>query len=130
MAKMPFLVRILLILFLAGIIFAFFSAWKEWGRSKRIESEVEKLQMEAEQVGRENQTLSERIAYFSTDGFQEKEAKEKLGLKKADETAVVIEPNTPQKTEEIKQSESHVPDTDETEPNYRRWWNHFFVRIQ
>lgn len=127
MAKMSFLARMLLIFFLAGIVFAFASAWKEWGRSKRIESEVEKLRMEAQKVERENQTLSERIAYFSTDNYQEKEAKEKLGLKKSDETVVVIESNL-SRSDEAVQSPGQFSRADGAKSNYQRWWQYFFAR--
>ena len=128
MTKMSLLARIILVLFLAGIVFAFVSAWREWGRSKRVEAEVDKLRAQAAQIGQENQSLTERIAYFSTSGYQEKEAKEKLGLKNADETAVVIEPGATSGS-----AVAPVP-TDEpmaaagTSPNWRKWWNHFFKR--
>lgn len=127
MAKMSFLARMLLVFFLAGIIFAFASAWKEWGRSKRIESEVEKLRSEAQKVERENQTLSERIAYFSTDDYQEKEAKEKLGLKKSDETVVVVESNS-SPSDETAQLSDDFSREDGAKPNYRRWWQYFFAQ--
>ncbi len=130
MAKMSLLARILLGLFLLGIVFAFVSAWREWSRSKRVEAEVDKLRQEAARIGQENQSLTERIAYFSTSGYQEKEAKEKLGLKNADETAVVIEPGASQEPEAVAKTGTEEPmiAADGTIPNWRKWWNHFFRR--
>jgi cell division protein FtsB len=124
--KMTLFTRFLLVLFAGGIIFALSSAWKELERSKRIEAEVDKLRTEAARVRSENQTLTERIAYFSTDDYQEKEAKEKLGLKKADETIVLVNPGVLPQTSEESKPAGIRHDADENLPNYRRWWNYFF----
>jgi hypothetical protein len=67
------------------------------------------------------------MSYFSTREFREQEAREKLGLKKADETVVAIKDDiargsvdsTVNKQEATKTEEDHIP-------NYRKWWQIFF----
>lgn len=109
-------------------IWVIFISSKQIERNYRIEREVEKLQSEADKIRHENETLSEKIAYFSSDDFREQEAKKKLGLKKAEENVVVIVPRP----------ESLIHDEISTEkssyqgmvgdplPNYKKWWRLFF----
>ena len=61
-------------------------------RGQRIQAEVALLENEAAKIRRENETLSEKIDYYSSDNFREQETKKKLDLKKAHETYVVIKP--------------------------------------
>jgi cell division protein FtsB len=65
---------------------------KQTERNQKIEKEVATLENEAEKIRRENETLREKIIYFASDDFREQEAKRKLGLKRSDETMVVIRP--------------------------------------
>ena len=101
-------------------------SWKQLSRNQRIENEVDTLRQEADRIRRENETLAEKVQYFSGDAFREQEAKEKLGLKKAGEEVVVIKTL---KAEEQKETTA-VPLTavyvGEQYPNYRKWWQLFF----
>lgn len=108
---------------------------QQFERSRRIESQVAELQLEAERVGRENDTLSQKIRYFSSQSFEEQEAKSKLGLKKPDETAVVIKlapesPGTsrPSADNVIGYGSEIAPDMRAPIPNYLKWWNLFFSK--
>lgn len=94
-------------------------------RNRRIQDEVSSLEREAAKIRRENETLSEKISYFSSDNFREREAKQKLGLKKEGETAVVIRqaPETDAGTEAA--AESSPGDIGDI-PNYEKWWRIFF----
>lgn len=91
MRKIPVFARFLIAAFVIAIGFVASSAWKEMERSKRIEDEVAKLRSEADRIRGENRTLTEKISYFSTPEFEEREAKEKLGMKKNDEEVVSID---------------------------------------
>lgn len=101
---------------------------KQIARNERIENEVAVLQSEADRIRRENETLSEKIGYFSTADFREQEAKEKLGMKKEREEVVLIK-SRPEQKKEVAQSEA-LPSTQETDQynvsNYRKWWNLFW----
>ena len=105
-----------------------FVSWKQIARNNRIESEVSILQREADKIRRENETLGEKIRYFSTDDFREQEAKEKLGMKKEDEEGVVIKPQ-PESVVVTEVTEKKIKNPSmemNEEPNYRKWWNLFF----
>lgn len=104
-----------------------FRATKEAGRNNKIEEEVAALQREAEKIRKDNQNLEERIAYFETQEFQEREAKEKLNFQKEGEKVVVVRPSPLQEVEqETPIEEKGIPRAEETIPNYSKWWNHFF----
>lgn len=108
-----------------AVAFILFSAWKEMERSKGIENEVAKIRAEASRIRSENQSLSERIMYFSTGSFEEREAKEKLGMKRIDEEAVAIDVGNPEVDSGADpgvRSEMTEPDL----PNYKKWWGYFF----
>lgn len=100
---------------------------KQLSRNQRIENEVSMLQNEADKIRRENETLSEKIGYFSSDNFREQEAKEKLGMKKVDETVVVIQAHPEQGGVSIEGAPKRMaPEVTGFYPNYKRWWRIFF----
>lgn len=102
---------------------------KQLKRHQRIQAEVTALQAEAAKVARENQSISERISYFSSPDFREQEAKQKLGLKKAEEVAVIINPAVRPSPSEPPFNEPPMPQASKQETqqtNYMKWWNIFF----
>ena len=118
---MSLIIRISALVFVIGILFVAFSAWKEMERSKRIEGEVEKLRSEANRIQGENQTLVEKIAYFSTEDFEEREAKDKLGMKKKDEEVVSIDTGAGGKERSSENPEDQKEEEKEDIPNYVLW---------
>lgn len=124
MRKIPIFARFLIAAFIIGIILVASSAWKEMERSKRIEDEVGKLRAEAERIRSENRTLTEKISYFSTPGFKEREAKEKLGMKNKDEEVVSVDTG-PIEAEMLLPETAERPETEADVPNYRKWWIEF-----
>lgn len=103
---------------------------KQIERSHRIQEEVSSLETEAVKIRRENDTLSEKIQYFSSDDFREQEAKKKLGLKKSEETVVIIKPQPEQNKEGensfVMRQQTSVDVGKENIPNYKKWWKIFF----
>lgn len=129
MKKIPLFARFLIVVFIVAITFVFVSAWKEMQRSKGIESEVAKLRAEAERIRNENRSLTERIAYFSTDSFEEREAKEKLGWKKNDEEAIAVDVERFEGATETE--DGMIPEPQGPEPpNYEKWRFYFFGENQ
>lgn len=124
MRNIPIFARFLIAAFIIGIILVASSAWKEMERSKRIEDEVAKLRAEADRIRSENQTLTEKISYFSTPGFKEREAKEKLGMKNKDEEVVSVDTG-PVRTEASSLEMASPPQAEADIPNYRKWWAEF-----
>ena len=125
--------RVMIVTVVVVIGFAVFVSSKQIKRSRRIQEEVAALEAEASKIRRENETLSERISYFSSSDFREQEAKKKLGLKKIGETLAVIklapEYNGEKQERNIQNEiaiEVAADDTKENVSNYKKWWKIFF----
>ena len=129
MSVQKYWLRIGILGIVALIVWVVSLSTKQLARNERIENEVSVLEQEAEKIRRENETLSEKIQYFSSADFREQEAKEKLGMKKTSEAAVAIKARPDVLVEEEALTERR-PAFDTTEmtrlPNYRKWWEVFF----
>ena len=113
------------ILFLSGWLYLL--SRKEHVRNKTIGSEITRLEAESERMRQENLSLKERIAYFSSDAFQEREAKEKLDYRKQDEKVIAVRPSREGRemdTSLLSSEESRYNETDM--PNHRKWWKLFW----
>ncbi len=127
MQSSKWLMRIFLLFALAVTAWASFVSWGQLERHKRITEEVSQLEAEAARIQAENQTLEERMSYFSTREFREQEAREKLGLKKADETVVAIKEDIQRDSVPNTVNSQNTKETEEAPiPNYRKWWQIFF----
>lgn len=71
------------------------------------------------QLEAENQKLKKQLAETQAPGFVERVAREALGLVKEGETVVLIRPVT-------QSDQSDQLKTEETVPNWKRWWGLFF----
>jgi cell division protein FtsB len=116
---------LLLLLLLSGWLYML--SQKERVRDKTIGSEISRLEMEAEKMRADTLSLKERIAYFSSDAFQEREAKEKLDFRKQDEKVIVVRPGREGVSGGaplLSSVESGY--NDEDMPNHRKWWRLFW----
>lgn len=123
MKGIPIFARFLIVAFVIGIALVLSSAWKEMERSKRIEDEVGKLRAEAERIRNENRSITEKLTYFATPDFEEREAKGKLGMKKGDEEVVSVEVGSP-KSVSAEADDGVLPGS-EALPNHRKWIRFF-----
>lgn len=128
MKGIPIFARFLIAAFVIGITLVLSSAWREMERSNRIEDEVAKLQSEADRIRNENRSISEKLSYFATPDFEEREAKEKLGMKKADEEVVSVEVDTVSLLSSG--SMDHSPSRPDGSPNHEKWMRFFFAGSQ
>lgn len=125
--KEKLLIRVVAIAALFLAVWVGAASYRSLERTRTIDQEIAKLEDEAQRIERENATLREKITYFSSPNFQEREAKEKLGLKKTGEQVVVVKALPGTETEP-----SLIPtiDTGRTalfrSPNYYKWWKLFF----
>jgi len=119
---------VIILYFVIGVFFAgiiSYSAVREAYRNRKIEADISKLNQEKEKIQKENEALSKSIAFFETSQYQEKVAKQKLNLQKADENVVIVKPAPEQeKTEATPESKEEIK-TPEV-PNYKKWLNLFF----
>lgn len=121
--RVVFISALGLALWIGTISYRFFQ------RTGVIRSEIRELENEAHRINQENTTLREKIEYFSSASFQEREAKDKLGLKKIYEQVIVVKapPDTEEGTENYsipiigtgRVAEFHSP-------NYVKWWRMLF----
>lgn len=112
----PFL--FLLIILLCGLVY-FFS--REVKRQYRLAVEINALEEEIENFESKNKEISDLIAYFQTEGFQEKELRRKLNLQKPGEHVVVL----PEDNKQIASDAGEEPEK-MTEKNWEKWWKYFF----
>ncbi len=125
--KIPLFAKLSLVILVVGTGAVLSSSWKEMERSKRIEAEVDSLRQEADRIRGENRTVEEKIAFFSTDSFEERAAKEKLGMKKKDEQAVMLDTGTMagQELSVWEEAGPVSPKVSSDMPNYRKWGIYF-----
>lgn len=119
-------VRTILFVLIVGAVGVGYLSYREWQRGERIEEEIEALRQEAAKIQLENSDLAQKIMYFDSPDFQEREAKDKLGLKRADEEEILLSgtPTLPEARREVTANTLPAPEDDV--PNYRKWWNLFF----
>lgn len=106
-----------------------FISSKQIERNRRIQEEVAALEAEAAKIRLENETLAEKIHYYASSDFREQEAKRTLGLKKPEETVVVIKPAPEYQKDNNKTSDIQEVSQGENRrdvPNYKKWWELFF----
>ncbi|MEI9967063.1 MAG: septum formation initiator family protein [Candidatus Moraniibacteriota bacterium] len=91
MKKKKRLTLLLLLLFLAVLVGASgYASFRQFQRNERIKSDIAVLQEQASLIRQENETLSEHVTYYSSQEYQEQEAKDKLDLRKAGETVLGV----------------------------------------
>lgn len=121
--------KIFSVLCFVALIFVLISVVKETYKKNQIQKEISKLQEEAQKINKENSEIREKIAYFESREYQEKEAKDKLGLQNPDEKVIIVTPSVEKITgENVPINENNAPRfvLKEELPIYKKWWNYFF----
>jgi|GEM_PF-273905 cell division protein FtsB len=133
MKKKTWLISVVIIVVIGIVGRVLFVSLKQMDRSQRITQDIDSLQSEADRIRQENETLSEKINYLSSDDFKEREARDKLGLKKPNEEVVAVKQEAESVSKDTASSIASPPkrsDSDVSLPPYRKWWNLFFGNIQ
>ncbi len=86
-------------------------------QKREVSLEISQLQARADKINQENQELSELIKYLNTTEYTEREAREKLNLKKEGEHVVVLPKD---ETSDIAGGAA------QNQANYVKWFNKFF----
>ena len=84
-----------------------------------VQREIAALEERADRIQSENQELSELINYFQTDEYKERQAREKLNLKKEGEFVVVLP--------EIKDKGQVLGEQGDEKSNPQKWFDYFFA---
>lgn len=89
-----------------------------YNSNKEIMKSEEKLTLLEEEIA----TLQDKINYYQTNSFKEKEARAKLGYKAPGESVLVM----PIDTQDEKITDSSEIEIELKSPNYTLWWEYFF----
>lgn len=114
--------------FVLFLLFAGFISWaifKQVNKKQAVQKEIVALQEEAQRISRENTLAQERISYFESQDYKEREAKEKLNLKSPEENVVIVKTNVTKK-EVIPEAPMEVAITKNQSPNPVKWFQYFF----
>jgi len=117
-SKSVLVIEILVILFLA------YAVTKEIVRRRSVQSEIGRLELQIDQLEKQNIRLADVLKDMTTDNYAEKEARKKLDLQRPGETVILL-PNLD--TNELvvtqnSESETHSPQS----TNPEKWWTFFF----
>jgi len=103
--------------------FGYFFA-RELGSQYKIQGEITTLEQEIVEIEDKNQGLSDLIAYFKTESFQEKEVRGKLNLQKPGEHVVALPGGATAQNESV--AGNFETDLADEQKNWRSWWGYFF----
>jgi cell division protein FtsL len=125
--------RITLFFLLLGFIWLVLSVVNVYYKKYKINKEIEDLKTQIASAEKSNQQISEMIDYLGSSSFLEKEAREKLNMKKPGEEVVIIEPpkdtgtsQNPQPQKEKDQNILLASVASKAESNFVKWWKFFF----
>ncbi len=97
MNKDNFLIRIVIAV---AILYLLFVVGKTLYQSYQVRQEINGLKNEIETMRLANKDLSEKIIYYQSSSYQERIARERLGLQKPGEKVIVILPEDTKKVAE------------------------------
>ena len=100
------------------LIFVMVITARIFSQKRQIDSQIRKLQQQADKIKKDNDQLSYLVKYLNTPEYQEKQAREKLNLRKDGEYVVVL----PQKRDKKDLTQTVA----EKESNFKKWFNYFF----
>lgn len=111
-----------------------FHGYEKHKENQVVAREIQALQEEARQLESETQRLSERIAYLKTPEYAEREVKEKLNLKKPEESVAIVDIGRPiekKQEDQMLSPESGVRqvqgvESERVSSNPQKWVAYFF----
>jgi len=118
--------KVILIPAIVIIILFLVAVTRETYKKNQIQAEIDSLQEKAKQISKENLEIQEKISYFESKEYQEKEAKDKLGLQNPDENVVIIKPGIAKETVAEEKTPVVVPEEEQNIFNPIKWWRYFF----
>jgi cell division protein FtsB len=95
-----------------------FIAAKLFIQKHEVDSEISKLQSQADKLDQGNKELSDLIQYLNTPEYTERQAREKLNLKKDGEHVVVLPSD--------EDNQDGATQTNNSDSNPKKWFDYFF----
>ena len=118
---------LLFILVLSAIWLTLISV-KTLYRKYQLDNEISSLKKEIAKIDRKDQELTQLMSFFNNQDFLEKEAKEKLNLKREGENVAMV-PEAAFSQESITTPTSVLGQSETaavSENNFVEWWKYFF----
>lgn len=123
--------RAVLFLLLLAFIWLSLVLVKAFYKKRQMDQEIGALRFEIAKMDKKGQELNQLLDYFNSQAYLEKEAKDKLNLKKEGESVVIV-PEAPVDQsiviEEKKSEETTQTSESANENNLIKWWKFFFKR--
>jgi len=101
----------------------------EAGKNYQLRSKSDELENQIVQMQSQIEELGYRITYYRTDAYQERLAREKLGLQKPGESVVIIKKDTASKTSNSSTSQLDLKTDQElqdSKPHLQQWREFLF----
>lgn len=107
----------------ALLIFFLVSGFNQLKQKRAVDKEIEALKAQSEELRRSNKEMEDLVAYFSTENYKEKAAREQMNLKKEGEFVYSFAAQDALSG----QTSMQEGETGEAQtPNPLKWWNYFF----
>ncbi|MFH1385697.1 MAG: septum formation initiator family protein [Patescibacteria group bacterium] len=123
--------RTVLFLLLLAFVWLSLVLVKAFYKKRQLDQEIGSLKAEIEKMDKKGQELNQLLGYFSSESYLEKEAKDKLNLKKEGESVVMVQGPADEAVGENNNSGASVAaaiSAPVVENNLVKWWNFFFKR--
>ena len=122
--------RAVLFLLLLAFVWLSLVLVKAFYKKRQLEQEINALKAEIEKMDKKGQELNQLLGYFSSQDSLEKEAKDKLKLKKEGENVVMVQDTLDAAVGESNNSGSATAAVSAPvgESNLVKWWKFFFER--
>jgi cell division protein FtsB len=129
--------KIFLFFLLLAVIWVGLVSIKAYYKKSQLDQEVTSLKSEIGKLDQQDQDLSQLIKYFNNQNYLEKEAKDKLNLKKSDENVVMVpegqlneEADASQELSSTKTNGilNNSQSARDAENNLVKWWKYLFGR--
>ncbi|MDO8241201.1 MAG: hypothetical protein Q7T51_04445 [Candidatus Moranbacteria bacterium] len=121
----PILIKIGLLVGVVILGLVIFSIYKETQQKKQKQDIINALIEEKDRISRDNSMLQEKLAYYGSSDYAEKQSKE-LNKQKPDEHLIVVRPNMVKESAVEQPVRISSPEKKESLPNYQKWWNYLF----
>lgn len=107
------------------VLYMFVIVATETGQNYRLRNKADELQTEIDQLKTQINQLGYRISYYKTDSYQDRLAREKLGVQAPGETVVIISSDGETKLTTAyplpTESSSNQLKDDSDKPNWQQW---------
>ena len=111
-------------IFLGAIIIVLLGVFalelQQWQQRRKINAEISHLKEEQSSLEARNNALQQSLQYFSSSEYQEKLAREQLGLKKDGEIVVNFPPGGI--------ASGQAEQTSKSQSNPQKWWQYLFKK--